>query len=243
MKTLVIIPTYNEKENIKEIIEAVLTVTPQSHILIVDDNSPDGTGDIVKNLMKLDKRIHLLEREKKMGLGTAYVAGFKYAIENNYDCVVQMDADFSHNPKDIPRLIKEIGEYDLVIGSRYKDGISVVNWPLSRLLLSYFANVYARILTGVPVRDLTGGFKCIKIDVLKSIDLDKVKADGYGFQIEINFLAYMNGFKIKEVPIIFIDRRAGYSKMSKKIVWEAFWLVLKLRWERIKNKRKKLTPS
>ncbi len=245
MKSLVIIPTYNEKENIKGIIEAVLKVTPKSHILIVDDNSPDGTGEIVKGLMKQDERIHLLQREKKMGLGTAYVAGFKYAIEKNYDCVVQMDADFSHNPNDIPRLFKEIGEYDLVIGSRYKDGISVVNWPLSRLFLSYFANVYARVITGVPIRDLTGGFKCIKVDVLKAIDLDSVKADGYGFQIEINFLAYINGFKIKEVPIIFIDRRAGYSKMSKKIIWEAFWLVLKLRLERIKGlkRKEKVNPS
>jgi len=239
MKSLVIIPTYNEKENIKEIIEAVLKVTPNSHILIVDDNSPDGTGEIVKGLMKHDERIHILQREKKRGLGTAYVAGFKYAIEKGYDCVVQMDADFSHNPKDIPRLFKEIGEYDLVIGSRYKDGVSVVNWPLSRLFLSYFANVYARVITGVPIRDLTGGFKCIKVDVLKGIDLDRVRADGYGFQIEINFLAYMNGFKIKEVPIIFIDRRAGYSKMSKKIIWEAFWLVLKLRLERMEGRKKK----
>ncbi len=239
MKSLVIIPTYNEKENIRDIIDAVLRVTPESHILIVDDNSPDGTARIVKELMKTDNRIHILEREKKMGLGTAYVAGFKYAIKEGYDCVVQMDADFSHNPEDIPRLFQELGEYDLVIGSRYVDGISVVNWPLSRLFLSYFANVYARIVTGVPIKDLTGGFKCIKIDVLKNIDLDRVKADGYGFQIEINFLAYMNGFRLKEIPIIFIDRRAGYSKMSKKIIWEAFWLVWKLRLERFKGRKKR----
>ncbi len=240
MKSLVIIPTYNEKENIREIINAVLKVVPETDILIVDDNSPDGTGKIVKELMEKDKRIHLIEREGKLGLGTAYVAGFKYAIEKGYDWVVQMDADFSHNPEDIPRFFKYIGEYDLIIGSRYVDGISVVNWPLSRLFLSYFANVYARLVTGVPVKDLTGGFKCIKSDVLKTIDLDSIKADGYGFQIEINFLAYINGFKIKEIPIIFIDRRAGYSKMSRKIVWEAFWLVLKLRWEKILGKRRKV---
>ncbi len=244
MKSLVIIPTYNEKENIRDIIDAVLRVTPESHILIVDDNSPDGTARIVKELMQTDNRIHILEREKKMGLGTAYVAGFKYAIKEGYDCVVQMDADFSHNPEDIPRLFQELGEYDLVIGSRYVDGISVVNWPLSRLFLSYFANVYARIVTGVPIKDLTGGFKCIKIDVLKNIDLDRVRADGYGFQIEINFLAYMNGFRLKEIPIIFIDRRAGYSKMSKKIIWEAFWLVWKLRLERFKgSKKRSVSPS
>ena len=240
MKSLVIIPTYNEKENIREIINAVLKVVPDTDILIVDDNSPDGTGKIVKELMEKDKRIHLIEREGKLGLGTAYVVGFKYAIEKGYDWVVQMDADFSHNPEDIPRFFKYIGEYDLIIGSRYVDGISVVNWPLSRLFLSYFANVYARLVTGVPVKDLTGGFKCIKSDVLKTIDLDSIKADGYGFQIEINFLAYINGFKIKEIPIIFIDRRAGYSKMSKRIVWEAFWLVLKLRWEKILGKRRKV---
>ncbi len=244
MKSLVIIPTYNEKENIKDIIEAILKVTPESHILIVDDNSPDGTADIVEELMKTDRRIRLLKRKKKMGLGTAYVAGFKYAIKEGYDCVIQMDADFSHNPEDIPRLLAQLGEYDLIIGSRYINGISVVNWPLSRLFLSYFANLYARIVTGVPIKDLTGGFKCIKIDVLKSIDLDRVRADGYGFQIEINFLAYMNGFKLKEIPIIFIDRRAGYSKMSKKIIWEAFWLVWKLRLERFKGRKKRpINPS
>ncbi len=238
MKSLVIIPTYNEKENIKEIINSVLKVVPETDILIVDDNSPDGTGKIVKKLMEKDKRIHLIEREGKLGLGTAYVTGFKFAIEKGYDWVIQMDADFSHNPEDIPRFFQYTDEYDLIIGSRYVNGVSVVNWPLSRLFLSYFANLYARIVTGVPVKDLTGGFKCIKSDVLKAIDLDSIKADGYGFQIEINFLAYINGFKIKEIPIIFIDRRAGYSKMSKKIIWEAFWLVLRLRLEKILGKKK-----
>ncbi len=238
MKSLVIIPTYNEKENIREIINSVLDVVPETDILIVDDNSPDGTGNIVKELMEKDSRIHLLEREGKMGLGTAYVAGFKYAIKNGYDWIVQMDADFSHNPKDIPRFFKHTDKYDLIIGSRYVEGISVVNWPLSRLFLSYFANVYARIITGVPVKDLTGGFKCISKKVLETIDLSSIRADGYGFQIEVNFLAYTNGFKIKEIPIIFIDRRAGYSKMSRKIVWEAFWLVLKLRWEKLTGKKR-----
>lgn len=239
MKTLVIIPTYNERENIRDIIEAVLNTTPTSHILIVDDNSPDGTAEIVKELIKTDPRIHILQRKRKMGLGTAYIAGFKYAIKQNYDSIIQMDADFSHNPKDIPRLLAQLKDYDLIIGSRYVDGISVVNWPLSRLFLSYFANLYARIITGIPIKDLTGGFKCIKIDVLKSIDLDRIRADGYGFQIEVNFLAYINGFKLKEIPIIFIDRRAGYSKMSKKIIWEAFWLVWRLRLERIKRRKKR----
>ncbi len=232
MKGIVIIPTYNEKENIRHIISKILEVEPDFEILVVDDKSPDGTGQIVKDMQKDNSRIHIIERNGKMGLGSAYVVGFKFAVQNSYDFVVQMDADFSHNPESIPQLVKRLDDYDLVIGSRYVDGISVVNWPLSRLFLSYFANIYARIVTGVPVNDLTGGFKCIKRNVLETINLDEINADGYGFQIEVNFLAHEKGFKIVEVPIIFIDRRAGTSKMSKKIIWEAFWLVWKLRFRK-----------
>ncbi len=229
MKVLVVIPTYNEAENIEEIIKKSLSVSPNVEILVVDDGSPDGTGDIVDKISKENPRVHLLRRPGKMGLGSAYVTGFKYALENGYEWVIEMDADFSHDPKDIPRFLELAKENDLVIGSRYTNGISVVNWPIKRLLLSYFANVYARIVTGVPIKDLTGGFKCFKRRVLEAIDLDGIMSDGYAFQIEMNYHAWKKGFKVKEMPIIFVERRAGKSKMSKRIIWEALWLVWKLR--------------
>ncbi|MFC1493638.1 polyprenol monophosphomannose synthase [candidate division KSB1 bacterium] len=229
MRTLIIIPTYNEINNINRIIDAVLSEGESMEVLIVDDNSPDGTGNAVKELMKDESRIHLLEREGKMGLGTAYICGFKYAIENKYDYVFEMDADFSHNPVEIPNFLKNIKENDLVLGSRYIQGVNVVNWPLRRLILSYGANVYTRIITGLRVRDATGGYKCFRREVLEAIDLDKIHSNGYTFQIEMTYKAWKKGFKIKEIPIVFIDRVQGQSKMSRKIIIEAIFMVWKLR--------------
>ncbi|MCK4544072.1 polyprenol monophosphomannose synthase [candidate division WOR-3 bacterium] len=238
MKVLVIIPTYNEKENIEDIIELTLKQDKNIEILIVDDNSPDGTSDIIEKIAKKDKRIHFIRRPSKMGLGTAYVTGFKYAISNNYDYLFEMDADFSHNPNDIPRFLNIITEnnYDIVIGSRYYQGVSVVNWPIIRLLLSYFANIYARIITGVPVNDLTGGYKCYRISKLKELNLKTIKSDGYSFQIEITSKLFYKKAKIIEIPIIFIDRVKGQSKMNKGIIWEAFWSVWQLRLQHIFGK-------
>ncbi len=233
MRTLIIIPTYNEIENIEKIISSVLSLDQRIEILIVDDNSPDGTGVTVKNMKKTEKRIHLIERPDKMGLGTAYVTGFKWAVENDYDYIFEMDADFSHDPNSIPVFLKEIKKYDLVIGSRYIKGVSVINWPMSRLILSYFANSYALIVTGCPIKDLTGGFKCFRKEVLQALDLNKIHSDGYSFQIEIDFKVYSKGFRVKEIPIIFADRTEGKSKMSKKIVWEAIFMVWKLRFAKI----------
>lgn len=234
-KTLIIFPTYNEAENIRDIIGAVLNISPDIEVLVIDDNSPDKTYEIVENMAKENKRINLIKRERKLGLGTAYILGFKYAIEKGYDYCFEMDADFSHNPQDIPRFLELMNEYDLVIGSRYVSGISVVNWPLKRLLLSYFANIYARILTGCPIKDLTSGFKCYKVSALKKIDLNKLKMDGYAFQIEIHWHFWRNNLKIKEIPIIFVERRLGESKMSKRIIWQAFIFVLKLFFRRLFN--------
>ncbi|MEO0086983.1 MAG: polyprenol monophosphomannose synthase [candidate division WOR-3 bacterium] len=234
-KTLIIFPTYNEAENIRDIINAVLNISPDIDVLVIDDNSPDKTYEIVEEMAKENKRINLIKREKKLGLGTAYILGFKYAIEKNYDYCFEMDADFSHNPNDIPRFLALMNEYDLVIGSRYISGISVVNWPLKRLLLSYFANIYARVLTGCPIKDLTSGFKCYKVSALKKIDLNKLKMDGYAFQIEIHWHFWRNNFKIKEIPIIFVERRSGESKMSKRIIGQAFIFVLKLFFRRLFN--------
>lgn len=229
MKTLVIIPTYNEKDNISKVIPLVLKQDPDIEVLVVDDNSPDGTGKIVEELQISNPRIKLIRREKKSGLGTAYLAGFKYALENGYNYIFEMDSDFSHDPSYIPDFLKAIEDSDLVLGSRYIKGVNVVNWPITRLLLSYFANVYARWVTGLPLKDSTGGFKCFKREVLEKIGLDKIHSNGYAFQIEMSFRAWRKGFKIKEIPIIFVDRRAGESKMSKKIVREAIWMVWKLR--------------
>lgn len=229
MKSLVIIPTYNERENIAHIVPAILDALQDSEVLIVDDNSPDETSKVVLTLGKKTGRVHLISREKKMGLGTAYVAGFKWAIHHNYKFVFEMDADFSHDPQALPSFIREIQTADLVIGSRYTDGVNVVNWPMKRLLLSYFANIYARIVTGVPVRDLTSGFKCYRREVLESIDLDRIHSNGYAFQIEMHFKAHRKKFRLREIPIVFVERRTGTSKMSRHIIYEAAWMVWKLR--------------
>jgi dolichol-phosphate mannosyltransferase len=230
-KTLIIIPTYNELENIKLIIPTILNIRYKDSIdiLVVDDNSPDGTASFVEEYSKTFEHVKLLKREKKMGLGTAYIAGFKYALLHGYDFIFEMDADFSHDPKEIKNFLKVIRDYDLVLGSRYVDGINVLHWPMSRLLLSYFANIYTRLVTSMPIKDATGGFKCFRRKVLESINLDKIKSNGYAFQIEMTFKAYKKGFKIKEIPIVFSDRVKGTSKMSKKIVREAVFLVWKLR--------------
>lgn len=229
LKSLVIIPTFNELNNLKKLLPDVLGMYPEINVLIVDDNSPDGTGDFVREFGENDPRVKLIERPGKMGLGTAYVAGFKYLLQNNYDIAIQMDADYSHDPKEIKNFLSNIESNDLIIGSRYIKGVNVINWPMSRLLLSYFANVYTRIITGMPLRDSTGGFKCFRRAVLESIDLERIHSNGYSFQIEMNFKAWKKNFKIMEIPIIFMDRVEGASKMSKKIVREAITMVWKLR--------------
>lgn len=222
---LVVIPTYNEADNIPELIPVVLKLGSHISILIVDDGSPDGTAKLVKEFQKTEPRVHLIERPGKMGLGTAYVAGFKYALANGFEFVIEMDADFSHDPAMLPKLLEKAKDYDLVIGSRYIEGVNVVNWPMKRLLLSYFANLYTRVITGMPVRDATGGFKCFRRKVLESIDLDAIHSNGYSFQIEMNFKSWRKGFRVCEIPIVFVDRRIGVSKMSKSIVYEAVWMV------------------
>ncbi|MDA3871817.1 MAG: polyprenol monophosphomannose synthase [Candidatus Marinimicrobia bacterium] len=237
MKRLVIIPTYNEKANIEKLINDIQLLDIENlDILIIDDNSPDGTGEIIKNLQKENDNIFIIERESKLGLGTAYIRGFKYALGNNYDQIAQMDADYSHDPKDLIKLFKAVEKYDWAIGSRYKSGINVVNWPLSRLILSYGANIYSRIITGMKIKDGTAGFKCWNKNVLAKIKLDEVKSHGYSFQIEMNFRAWKAGFKFFEVPIVFTDRTLGESKMSKKIVHEAIFMVWKLKYWSITKK-------
>jgi dolichol-phosphate mannosyltransferase len=228
-KGLVIIPTYNEAVNIKKIIAEILSVPEQLEILIIDDNSPDHTAAIVEDMMKADNRIHILKRPRKMGLGTAYVSGFGFVLEHDYDFAFEMDADFSHDPKDLPRFIELIDKYDLVIGSRYINGVSVVNWPMKRLLLSYFACLFARVVTGVPVKDLTSGFKCYSRKALQAVNWKRFKVDGYGFQIQSGFAINKARLPLREIPIIFVERREGTSKMHKNIIWEAFWLVWRLR--------------
>lgn len=229
-KTLVIIPTYDEKDNVGPVSQAVFAALPKAHVLFVDDNSPDGTGDLIDVLAAADTRIQVLHRSQKQGLGRAYIAGFKWALANGYERIIEMDADFSHNPADLPRLVEAAHEADLVIGSRYIGGIRVMNWPLSRLLISTGAGVYVRLVTGLPVCDPTGGFKCFRRCVLEALDLDRVTSNGYSFQIEMNHGAWMQGFRLKEIPIVFEDRRAGYSKMNSGIAGEAFLMVLKLAW-------------
>jgi len=230
LEALVVIPTYNEKENIEELIGQVLSVKDTIHILVVDDNSPDGTGDIVERMASSNERVNIIRREKKMGLGSAYIAGFKWALENtDARYVFEMDADFSHDPRAIPNFLEAVRDNDLVIGSRYLKGITVVNWPLSRLILSYSANIYTRLITGLPLKDATGGYKCFRREVLEALPLDRIKSDGYSFQIEVNFLCWKKGFRIKEIPILFVDRRVGISKMNRKIVWEAAFMVWRLR--------------
>ena len=227
-KALVIIPTYNESGNIRRIIDRLFSLKEEVDVLVVDDGSPDGTADVVKKAQKeIPGRIHMIERSGKLGLGTAYVAGFNFAIEQGYGYVCEMDADFSHSPEDIPKLIKEVrkGEADIAIGSRYANGISIINWPLSRLILSYSANIYARTITGLPIFDTTAGFKCISRNVIENIPLERIRSNGYAFQIELHFRAWKAGFKLKEVSIIFREREEGVSKMSKGIVREAMWRV------------------
>ncbi len=226
--TIVIIPTYNEIKNIREIIAAVLDQQPNFHILIVDDNSPDGTGKIADALSEKDERIHVLHRTEKDGLGRAYIAGFKWALAHEYEFIFEMDADFSHAPEDLGRLREAAASADLALGSRYINGIRIINWPLNRLILSKGASIYVRLITGMPVTDPTGGFKCFTRKALESLDLDKIKANGYSFQIEVNHKIWMSGNKIVDVPIVFTERSEGESKMNKAIVFEAIWMVWKL---------------
>ncbi|HMI31765.1 MAG TPA: polyprenol monophosphomannose synthase [Candidatus Limnocylindrales bacterium] len=229
MKALVVIPTYNERENLTELLRQIFAQGLPLEVLIIDDNSPDGTGAVADGLAQADPRVHVMHRAAKMGLGSAYVAGFRYALERDYDAVFEMDADFSHNPESLPVFLRELESADLVVGSRYLHGVTVVNWPLKRLVLSYGANVYSRVITGIPIKDLTGGFKCFRRVVLESVDLSRVRSDGYGFQIEMNYKAWRKGFRLREIPILFVDRRAGESKMNQRIVWEAAWMVWRLR--------------
>ncbi|MBO7060351.1 polyprenol monophosphomannose synthase [Fibrobacter sp.] len=229
-KSLVIVPTYNEKENILLMLDAILQQHECLEVLVVDDGSPDGTGDMVAAEAEKNSRIHLIRRKGKMGLGSAYVTGFKWALERDYERVFEMDADFSHSPSDLTRFLEAAEESDLVLGSRYmKQRISVVNWDLRRLILSYGANVYTRLVTGLPISDATGGFKCFRREALQALNLDKMKSDGYCFQIETTFKIWKKGLRVKEIPIVFTDRTRGTSKMSGGIISEAFFLVLKLR--------------
>ncbi len=230
-RALVIVPTYNERENITRLIDAVLYQDPSIDVLVIDDGSPDGTGQLADEVAAVNTRVNVIHRASKMGLGTAYVAGFKWALQHSYAYVFEMDADFSHDPAHLPQFLTSIQEADLVLGSRYREGrVTVVNWPVGRLLLSYFANVYARIVTGLQLYDATGGFKCFRRSVLEAINLDDVRSNGYAFQIEVSFRAWRRGFRIVEIPIVFVDRTEGVSKMSKKIVREAIWMVWRLRW-------------
>ena len=230
--SLVVIPTFNEAANIPTIVPRILEQDDGLEVLVVDDASPDGTAATVKQLQsssRFGSRVHLLERSGKMGLGTAYVAGFRFALEREYQYVFEMDADFSHDPEELPRLLKNAQEYDMVIGSRYISGVNVVNWPMRRLILSYMANLYTRVITGLPVKDATSGFICYRRAILEKIDLDAVKSNGYAFQIEVKFKAWKKGARLREIPIIFVDRRVGSSKMSKHIMYEAAVMVWKLK--------------
>lgn len=238
-ETLVIIPTYNEAHNIGRLIKKLMGLNEPVDVLVVDDGSPDGTDDVVSQLQQAYRdRLNLIKRAGKLGLGTAYVQGFKFALERDYQYICEMDADFSHNPRDIPRLVREVrkGNTDVAVGSRYSKGISIVNWPLSRLILSYTANLYARLITGLPVSDTTAGFKCLHRGVLEEISVEKIRSNGYAFQIEIHFRAWQAGFRLKEVSIIFKEREEGVSKMSKGIVWEAIWRVWLLKFQSIFGK-------
>ncbi len=236
-RALVIIPTYNERENLPRIVPQILELDPRFEVLVVDDGSPDGTGELADALAQATGRVHVIHRAKKSGLGTAYVAGFKWAIEHGVDYAFEMDADFSHDPRHLKDLLAATADADLVIGSRYLDRrVTVVNWPMGRLLLSYFANVYARWVTGLQLWDSTGGFKCYRRSVLEGIDLGRVHSNGYSFQIEMSFRAWKRGFRLKEIPILFTDRTQGQSKMSRHIIWEAVFMVWRLRWQGIWGK-------
>lgn len=239
-RKIVIIPTYNEKENIEKIIRAVFQLEGEYHILVIEDGSPDGTAAIVRRLQKeFPDRLFMIERKGKLGLGTAYITGFRWSVDQGYDFIFEMDADFSHNPQDLPKLYEACSKdgADLAIGSRYCNGISVINWPIGRVIMSYYASVYVRTVLGMKVYDCTAGFKCYRRKVLETIDLDKVKMKGYGFQIEMKYTTYRLGFNIKEVPIIFVDRTEGTSKMSSGIFGEAFWGVMKLKMRKIRPRQ------
>lgn len=229
LRTLVILPTYNEKENLPRLLEAIHANVPHVHILVVDDNSPDGTGDIADHFAAQDERIHTLHRSGKLGLGTAYIEGFRYGLANGYELIQQMDCDFSHDPKDLPRMFEAIKEADLVLGSRNVQGGGTKNWPIYRKAISRGGSLYARSILGIPVQDVTGGFKCWRREVLESIALDRVQSEGYSFQIEMTWRALQQGFRVKEIPIIFVDREFGQSKMHPKIVFEAMGMCWKLR--------------
>jgi dolichol-phosphate mannosyltransferase len=227
---LVIIPTYNERDNLARLVPLVLAQDPRLEILIIDDASPDGTGGIADELKAAEPRLHVMHRAGKLGLGTAYIEGFRWALQRGYDWIFEMDADFSHDPAHLPRFLEALADYDLVVGSRYLEGrVTVVNWPMGRLLLSWFANAYARTITRIPVADATGGFKAFRRDALAAIDLDRIESEGYAFQIEMTLRVWKKGFRIGEIPIVFVDRTLGQSKMSKRIVREAVWRVWKLR--------------
>lgn len=228
-RVLVVVPTYNERINVPQIVPAILSQDPRVHVLVVDDNSPDGTGELADQLAAENPRVHVLHRGRKEGLGKAYLAGFRWALDCGYDLIFEMDADFSHDPRFLPSFLDAIQDADLVIGSRYKSGVNVINWPISRLLLSIGANQYARLVTGLPLTDSTGGFKCFRRRVLEAIPLERVRSNGYAFQIEMSFLAWRKGFRIREIPIVFTDRVEGQSKMNGKIVREAVWMVWWLR--------------
>lgn len=228
-RALVCVPTYNESDNLPKIVPAILEQDPRLEVLVIDDGSPDGTGALADQMAAADPRIHVLHRTAKAGLGKAYLAGFRWALAKDYAYIFEMDADFSHDPKYLKHFLKSIAEADLVLGSRYKSGVNVVNWPMSRLLLSFFANKYVKWVTGMPLTDATGGFKCFRRAVLEAIDLDRVRSNGYAFQIEMSFRARRKGFRLLEIPIVFVDRVEGQSKMNKKIVREAIWMVPWLR--------------
>lgn len=238
-RVFIVVPTYNEVDNVRALIPRLLELPHSIDVLVVDDNSPDGTAAAVKEFQARIPRVHLLERPGKMGLGSAYIAGFRYCLREGADLVFEMDADFSHDPASIPEFLEASEQADVVLGSRYLNGVTVVNWPLSRLVLSFSANVYARLLTGVPVKDLTGGFKAIRREVLEAIDLDRIRSDGYSFQIELTFQAWRQGFRIREIPIVFTDRRVGISKMSRRIIYEATWMVWRLFFQRFDSRRKR----
>jgi dolichol-phosphate mannosyltransferase len=238
LKILIVVPTYNERENITLLIPEIKKALPGAHVLVVDDSSPDGTSAAVKELAQTVDGVFVLDREAKQGLGRAYISGFKWALERDYEYVFEMDADFSHGPEYLPKFIEAARENDLVIGSRYICGVNVVNWPMSRLLLSYFANRFARVVTGLRITDCTGGYKCFRRAVLESLDFDGIASSGYSFQIELNFFAWKSGFRVKEIPIVFTDRQRGASKMSTKIIREAALLVWKLRVKSIFGKKK-----
>lgn len=231
---LVVIPTYNEADNVGRLIPLILARDRGLFVLVVDDSSPDGTAAIVRDLPEFGTRVMLLERARKEGLGAAYIAGFQWALANtDVDVIFEMDADFSHDPVALDDFLREIRDHDLVLGSRYLDGVTVVNWPLSRLILSVGANIYARLVTGMPIKDCTGGFKCFRREVLAALPLDRIKSDGYSFQIEMNYHCWRRGYRIKEIPIVFVDRQVGISKMSRRIIWEAMWMVWALRFRRV----------